>query len=37
VPTFTTVEAARLFVSALEARAASEQVAALQSFVSLER
>jgi carbamoylphosphate synthase large subunit len=37
VPTFTTVEAARLFVSALEARAASERVAALQSFVSLER
>jgi carbamoyl-phosphate synthase large subunit len=37
VPTFTTVEAARLFVAALEARAASERVAALQSFVALER
>ena len=37
VPTFTTVEGARLFVAALEARAASEQVAALQSFVLMER
>jgi carbamoylphosphate synthase large subunit len=37
VPTFTTVEAARLFVAALESRAASERVAALQSFVPLER
>jgi hypothetical protein len=37
VPTFTTVEAARLFVAALEARSASERVAALQSFISLER
>ncbi len=31
-PTFTTVEAARLFVAALEARAASERVMSLQSF-----